>query len=97
MFGWLKRWVVKREANKSRFLRGFLDWLVKPGNRRAVAAGFFALAEGLKHSGYMALADKFDELHVVVETIPWGIEGGAFVLILWSIFDAKKKAKEEVQ
>jgi len=97
MFGWLKRWAIKREANKSRFLRRFLDWLVKPGNRRGVAAACFAIAEGLKHSGFMSLADKFDELHVVIETMPWGIEGGAFVLILWSIFDAKMKAKENGQ
>lgn len=94
MFGWLKKRVVANEAGKIGIFKSFLDWLVQPGNRRIVVAILLGAAASLRHLGYIVPAEWLDQFKVIIDSIAPGMDVGAVVLLIWSIFSAKKKAKE---
>jgi hypothetical protein len=97
MFGWLKKKIVAGEANKIGLFRAFLDWLTAPGNRRIVVGCLIGLAAALRYLGHSAPAEWVDQIKVIVDTLAPGMDAGAFVLLIWSILAAKKKAKENAQ
>lgn len=97
MFGWLKRKLVAREAGKSGLLKAILEWLVQPGNRRIIVAVLIGVATTLRNLGHVVPAEWVDQIKGIIETLVPGMDAGAMVLLAWSIFTAKKKAKEGVQ
>jgi len=86
LIDWIKKKLVLRELRKSKLLKKVILWLEQPGNKRIVVAILFGCSASLRYLDYVAPAEIVEQLKELVNTLPPGMDAGAFVLLAWSIF-----------